>query len=100
LGTLYEYGVSKLYQQLGEAVVEKLGLPTQALYLDSTSFYYDGQETKEGELNHIRIAKDYSRDHRPESNKVILNLNCENHSGIPLYMKPASGNSNDIEDLK
>lgn len=100
LDTLYEYGVSKLYQQLGEAVVDKLGLQTQALHLDSTSFHYDGQETEEGELNHIRITKGYSRDHRPELNQVILNLICENQSGIPVYMKPASGNSNDMEGFK
>jgi transposase len=100
LDTLYEYGVSKLYQQLGEAVVVKLGLATEALHLDSTSFHYDGQATEDGELGHIRIAKGYSRDHRPEINQVILNLICENQSGIPVYMKPASGNSNDMEGFK
>jgi len=100
LDTLYEYGVSKLYQKLGEAVVEKLGLQTQALHLDSTSFHYDGKESDDGELAHIRIAKGYSRDHRPELNQVILNLICENQSGIPVYMKPASGNSNDMEGFK
>jgi transposase len=57
LDTLYEYGVSKLYQQLGEAVVTKLGLVTEALHLDSTSFHYDGQTTDDGELGHIRLAK-------------------------------------------
>jgi transposase len=100
LDTLYEYGVSKLYQQLGEAVVTKLGLATEALHLASTSFHYDGQATDDGELGHIRIAKGYSRDHRPELNQVILNLICENQSGIPVYMKPASGNSNDMEGFK
>jgi transposase len=100
LDTLYEYGVSKLYQQLGEAVVVKLGLATEALHLDSTSFHYDGQATEDGELGHIRIAKGYSRDHRSEINQVILNLICENQSGIPVYMKPASGNSNDMEGFK
>ena len=100
LDTLYEYGVSKLYQQLGEAVVTQLGLATEALHIDSTSFHYDGQATDDGELGHIRIAKGYSRDHRPELNQVILNLICENQSGIPVYMKPASGNSNDMEGFK
>ena len=51
-------------------------------------------------MSHIRIAKRYSRDHRPELNQVILNLICENQSGIPVYMKPASGNSNDMEGFK
>lgn len=77
--------MSRLYQQLGVAVVEKLGLQTQALHLDSTSFHYDGKETEEGELNHIRITKGYSRDHRPELNQAILNLICENQSGIVYH---------------
>jgi transposase len=51
-------------------------------------------------LGHIRIAQGYSRDHRPELNQVILNLICENQSGIPVYMKPASGNNNDMEGFK
>jgi transposase len=100
LDNLYEYGVSDLYQQLGEAVVAKLGLATEALHLDSTSFHYDGQATEDDEPRHIRIAKGYSRDHRPELNQVILNLICENQSGIPVYMRPASGNSNDMEGFK
>jgi len=100
LDTLYDYGVSKLYQQLGVAVVLKLGLATEALHLDSTSFHYDDQATKDDEPEHILIAKGYSRDHRPELNQVILNLICENQSGIPVYMKPASGNSNDMEGFK
>lgn len=100
LDRLYEYGVSTLYKQLREAVVSKLGLATEALHLDSTSFHYDGQATDDGELGHIRIAKGYSRNRRPELNQVILNLICENRSGIPVYMKPTSGSSSDMEDFK
>ena len=101
LDALYESGVSSLYQNIGEQVVEHLGLPCESLHLDSTSFHYDGQEKlNEGDFNTIAITKGYSRDHRPELNQVILNLICENQAGIPVYMKPASGNSNDMEGFK
>ena len=46
------------------------------------------------------IAKGYSGDHRPDLNQVVLNLICENQSGIPVYMKPGSGNVNDMEGFK
>jgi transposase len=100
LDALYDKGVSSLYQGIGERVVNHLGLDCQAVHLDSTSFHYDGQATPVGEFGHIRIAQGYSRDHRPELNQVILNLICENQSGIPVYMKPASGNNNDMEGFK
>lgn len=73
----------------------QLALETDVLHLDPTSFHYTGRATDDGELGHIPIAKGYSRDHRPELNQVILNLIGENQSGIPVCMKPASGNSND-----
>jgi transposase len=107
LDALYDKGVSFLYQGVSfhyqgidERVVNQLGLDCQAVLIDSTSVYYDGQATPEGEFGHIRIAQGYSRDHRPELNQVILNLICENQSGIPVYMKPASGNNNDMEGSK
>lgn len=103
LDALYEHGVSSLYQDIGEAVVKHLELPCNSVHLDSTSFHYDGTEKLsdgEDDLNHIQITKGYSRDHRPELNQVVLNLICENQSGIPVYMKPASGNINDMEGFK
>ena len=101
LDALYEAGVSPLYQKIGESVVKHLNLPCESVHLDSTSFHYDGKEKlNEEEPNPISITKGYSRDHRPDLNQVILNLICENQAGIPVYMKPASGNSNDVDGFK
>lgn len=101
LDKLYEFGVSSLYQDLGETVVSHLGLGGESLHLDSTSFHYDGQSNDvDDDVNTIHIAKGYSRDHRPDLNQVVLNLICENQSGIPVYMKPASGNCNDMDGFK
>lgn len=101
LDELFEFGVSSLYQTIGEAVIHHLKLPCESVHLDSTSFHYDGQsQPSEDDINTITITKGYSRDHRPELNQVILNLICENQSGIPVYMKAASGNSNDMEGFK
>ena len=103
LDALYEHGVSPLYQSIGEAVVQQLKLPCNSIHLDSTSFHYDGVEKLcdgDDDINHIEMTKGYSRDHRPELNQVVLNLICENQSGIPVYMKPASGNINDMEGFK
>lgn len=97
LDALFEYGVSKLYQVLSEAVIRHLELPCAAINIDTTSFHVDGAyEVGEG----IWLTKGYSRDHRPDLNQVILSLITENQAGIPLYMKAHSGNSNDAETFK
>jgi len=98
LDKFYEFGVSKLYMGLAEKVVDHLGLQISCHHLDSTSFHVDGDYKNISEdENCIQLVQGYSRDHRPELNQVILNLLVENQAGIPLYMKPASGNSNDKE---
>jgi transposase len=101
LDALYDAGVSGLYQQIAEKVVDHLKLPCEFTHLDSTSFHYDGKaNSDEEEPTAIHITKGYSRDHRPELNQVVLNLICENRSGIPVYMQAQSGNVNDVEGFK
>ena len=47
----------------------------------------------------VHLTKGYSRDHRPDLNQVMLDLIVENQVGIPLLMKPMSGNSNDTREF-
>jgi transposase len=99
LDAAYAFGVSDLFTQISAKSVKVLGLECKQLHLDSTSFHVDGiynsnDEKPEGV---IHITQGYSRDHRPELNQVILNLIVENVAGVPLYMQPMSGNTNDKE---
>ena len=100
LDKLYEHGVSELYQDLAQRVVQHLGLPCDLVHLDSTSFHVDGEYQAEHDAKGIRITKGYSRDHRPDLNQVILNLITENQAGLPVYMQACSGNTNDSESFK
>lgn len=101
LDSLYDFGVSELYQHIAEKVVTHLKLPCQFTHLDSTSFHYDGKANADDDNpNELHITKGYSRDHRPELNQVVLNLICENQSGIPVYMQAANGNTNDMQGFK
>jgi transposase len=47
----------------------------------------------------VHITPGYSRDHRPDLNQVMLELMVEHQAGIPLLMKPLSGNSSDTQDF-
>ena len=100
LDRLFEYSVSDIYQQLGEKVVQHLGLPCEGINLDTTSFHVDGEYEADDDFKGIRLTRGYSRDHRPELNQIILSLITETQAGIPVYMKAHSGNTNDTETFK
>lgn len=103
LDKLYEYGVSFLFPIIANKSCKKLGINTDYAHLDSTSFHVDGTYNSANppseEENIIHITKGYSRDHHPELNQVILSLIVSNKGGLPLQMKPLSGNKNDKEEF-
>lgn len=97
LDRLYAYGVEDLYALIAAMVVKKLQLNCRFGHLDSTSLHVDGnynsdQNPQEGV---IQITKGYSRDQRPDLNQWVIQFICESQAGIPLLMKPLSGNSED-----
>jgi transposase len=97
LDSLYAYGVTELYSLIAVTAAKRLGLTPQMVHLDSTSFHVDGRynHDEEPDAGVIHITRGYSRDHRPDLNQVILELIVEHQAGIPLLMKPLSGNQQD-----
>ncbi len=97
LDRLYAYGVEDLYGLIAAVSVRKPHLYCRFGHLDSTSLHVDG--TYNSEQNPpdgvIQITRGYSRDHRPDLNQWVIQFICENQAGIPLLMKPLSGNSED-----
>jgi transposase len=101
LDTLYAYGVTELYSLLAATAAERLGLAPRFIHLDTTSFHVDGRYNSDEEPAEqvVHITRGYSRDHRPDLNQVMLELIVEHQAGIPLLMKPLSGNSSDAHDF-
>lgn len=109
LDALHSFGVSELFSLISQQAVTRLGLSPSQAHLDTTSFHVDGSyDDNHDKDNHdednrneeasegvIRISHGYSRDHRPDLKQVVLELISENSAGIPLLMKPLSGNQND-----
>lgn len=97
LDELHDFGVSELFTLISQQAVKRLGLSPKQAHVDATSFHVDGlynsdEEAAEGV---IHITRGYSRDHRPDLNQAVLELIAENQAGIPLLMKPLSGNQSD-----
>jgi transposase len=101
LDTLYASGVTALYSLIAATAAERLGLAPRFAHLESTSFHVDGRynSDEEPEAQVVHITKGDSRDHRPDLNQVMLELIVEHQAGIPLLMKPLSGNSSDARDF-
>jgi transposase len=101
LDTLYAYGVTELYSLIVATAAKRLGLAPTFTHLDSTSFHVDGRynndEAPDDQVVHI--TQGYSRDHRPDLNQVMLELIVEHQAGIPVLMKPLSGNSSDAQEF-
>ena len=99
--TLYEYGVTELYRLIAATAAERLGLAPTFAHLDSTSFHVDGRYNSDEPSDEqvVHITRGYSRDHRPDLNQVMLELIVEHQAGIPVLMKPLSGNSSDAQEF-
>jgi transposase len=97
LETLYAYGVTELYSLIAATAADRLGLAPTFAHLDSTSFHGDGRYNSDTAPDEqvVHITRGYSRDHRPDLNQVMLELIVEPQAGIPVLMKPLSGNSSD-----
>jgi transposase len=101
LEALYDYGVTELYSLIAVTAAQRLGLTPTFAHLDSTSFHVDGRynSAEEPDTHIIHMTRGYSRDHRPDLNQVMLDLIVEHQAGIPLLMKPLSGNTSDASDF-
>ena len=101
LDTLYAYGVTALYSLIAATAATRLGLAPRFAHLDSTSFHVDGRYNSDEEPHEhvMHITRGYSRDQRPDLNQVMLDLIVEHQAGMPVLMKPLSGNSSDAQDF-
>jgi len=101
LDTLYNYGVTALYSLIATTAAKRLGLAPHFAHLDSTSFHVDGRYNSEEEPDAevVHITRGYGWDHRPDLNQVMLEFIVEHQAGIPLLMKPLSGNSSDADEF-
>jgi transposase len=101
LDTLYAYGVTELYALIATTAAQRPGLTPTVAHRDSPSFRVDGRYNSGEEPNEhvIHITQGSSRDHRPDLNQVMLDLSVEHQAGIPVLMKPLSGNTSDASDF-
>ncbi len=98
LDRLHEYGVTELFTVIARQAATRLDLSPKIAHLDTSSFHVDGDynsNDEEPEDGVIHVKRGYSRDSRPDLYQVVLELIAENQAGLPLMMRPLSGNVSD-----
>jgi transposase len=101
LDMLYDYGVTALDSLMAATAAPRLGLAPTFAHLERTSVHVDGRDNsaEEPAAEVIHRTRGASRDHRPDLNQVRLDLMVEHQAGIPLLMKPRSGNRRDGQNF-
>jgi transposase len=113
LDGLYASGTTMFFLKAALQAVQRFGVETTQLHLDSSSFAVTGEyvvpaavaavpaATEDGppgdDIQPITICRGYSRDHRPDLKQYMLNLVCSQDGGVPLWLKVASGNQSDAQ---
>ncbi len=101
LDDLYDYGADGLFRDLAAHAAGKLGLTSRFAHLDATSFSFEGEYDSDRGSNEpaedgvIRIQQGYCFGIRPDLNQVVLDMIVERKAGLPVLMKPLSGNVSD-----
>ena len=109
MDALYEYGLTPLFSELSLGIMKSLGRKIGSVNIDSTSFHYHGAEqmyhddnskVNYDEPHKINVTYGYSRDAHPELVQIMEQMMVDNETGIPLFMEPESGNTNDTNAFK
>ena len=109
MDALYRYGLTPMFSDLALGIMKSLGRKVGSVNIDSTSFHYHGAEQKYHEDNSqvnydephkINVTYGYSRDAHPELVQIMEQMMVDNATGIPLFMEPESGNTNDTNAFR
>jgi transposase len=96
LDWLYEHDVTRLFAGIAHQAREKLGITSQLVHVDTTSFSVSGAYEDEVAIS---ITYGYSRDHRADLKQWMLALATTQESDLPLFLRPLDGNSSDQVSL-
>jgi len=89
LDLLYPH-LGTLWAQLASRAVQLYDLDLTILHWDITSIYFEGAYT-----NSQLIRYGYSRDHRPDTKQVNLQVDVTHEGAVPVLYQPLSGNTAD-----
>jgi transposase len=96
LDEAYTYGCDVLFQELALAVCAQEGIDQRFHHLDTTSFSLSGEYAPDSDEQAITITHGYSKDHRPDLKRAVLELMVSQDGGVPCVSISWDGHTSDI----
>lgn len=97
LDRVYEYGATRLFNDIVLDVMKRVSFGTRLLHVDTTSFSVYGEyESSSGRMFEITIG--HPKDGRWDLNRFVLAM-VSNQYGVPLFVKAYSGNESDKNSI-
>jgi transposase len=92
--------VTRLFAGIARKAQASLGISSQLVHVDTTSFAVSGASEAEPEAEvAVSITSGYARDHRSDLKQWMLALATTQGSDVPLFLRPWDGNSSDQVSL-
>ena len=100
LDRIASYGCETFFNEIALkiCVAEKIDLRTR--HNDTTTFSFEGAYDDQDEEAEIFITHGYSKAKRPDLKQIILEMCVSKDGGVPIIMKPWSGNTADNKIFK
>lgn len=95
LDKIAKYGVTRWYSEVALAVVQKAGLLSNRVHLDSTTLSLYGAYDDLDPTTDPKPLQGYSKDHRPDLKQVTLQCVSMGKQALPIWMEALDGNSSD-----
>lgn len=98
LDVIAKYGPTQLYTGVILEMLEKIDEDILRLHYDTTTVSVTGEYDSDLNTRLIRLVRGHSKDHRNDLNQLTISL-VTDQRGIPVFMKPLSGNILDKKTL-
>jgi transposase len=96
LDAIFQYGPSKLINEICCEMVIEQKLSGKIANLDSTSLSVEGEyKSSDADSTAIKVTHGHSKDHRPDLRQIVLSILMTGPANLPFIAIPQDGNSSD-----
>jgi transposase len=97
LDALFDYGIGNIETLITQRMIQEFNIESDLCHNDTTSVSVYGQGGHNKTPDSIKITYGYSKKHRKDLKQFIWSLSVSSDNAFPLFQKPYSGNTADVD---